>query len=98
MTLFPIRQASPGTRTVHSIPKPPPRNTRPKISRCCWPGRLKEMHNERHFDQLILIAPPAFLGLLRKHLHKPLDKLVKRTIHKDLSTAGIENIIDYIRA
>jgi protein required for attachment to host cells len=60
--------------------------------------RLKEMHNERHFDQLILIAPPAFLGLLRKHLHKPLDKLVERTVHKDLSTAAIDDIIDYIRA
>jgi protein required for attachment to host cells len=60
--------------------------------------RLKEMHNERHFDQLILIAPPAFLGLLRKNLHKPLDKLVERTIHKDLTTAGIDDIIDYIRA
>jgi protein required for attachment to host cells len=60
--------------------------------------RLKEMHNERHFDQLILIAPPAFLGLLRKHLHKPLDKLVERTIHKDLSTAAIDDIIDSIRA
>jgi protein required for attachment to host cells len=60
--------------------------------------RLKEMHNSRHFDQLILIAPPAFLGLLRGHLAKPLDKLVERTIHKDLTTAGIEDIIDYIRA
>ena len=60
--------------------------------------RLKEMHNEQHFDQLILIAPPAFLGLLRKNLHKSLDKLVERTIHKDLTTAGIDDIIDYIRA
>lgn len=60
--------------------------------------RLKEMHNDQHFDQLILIAPPAFLGLLRKNLQKPLDKLVERTIDKDLTTAGIEDIIDYIRA
>jgi protein required for attachment to host cells len=59
--------------------------------------RLKEMHNERHFDQLILIAPPAFLGLLRGHLHKPLDKLVERTIDKDLMTAGVDEIRDYIR-
>lgn len=60
--------------------------------------RLKEMHNELHFDQLILIAPPAFLGLLRKNLQKPLDKLVERTIDKDLTTADIDLIIDYIRA
>jgi len=60
--------------------------------------RLKEMHNELHFDQLIIIAPPAFLGLLRKNLRKPLDRLVERTIHKDLTTAGIDDIIEYIRA
>ncbi|MEE4146517.1 MAG: host attachment protein [Halieaceae bacterium] len=60
--------------------------------------RLKEMHNDQHFDQLILIAPPAFLGQLRGHLSKPLDKLVERSIHKDLTTSAIEEIIDYIRA
>lgn len=59
--------------------------------------RLKEMHNERHFDQLILIAPPAFLGLLRQALHKPLDQLVARTIDTDLSGATVEEIIASIR-
>ena len=60
--------------------------------------RLKQMHNERHFDQLFLIAPPKFLGLLRKSLHKTLDKLIDRTIDKDLTLAGIDEIITYIRA
>lgn len=60
--------------------------------------RLKEMHNKGHFDQLILIAPPAFLGLLRKSLHRSLEKLVPCTIDKDLTTAGIDDIIKYIRA
>jgi protein required for attachment to host cells len=60
--------------------------------------RLKEMHNEQHFERLILIAPPAFLGLLRGKLHKPLDKLVERSIDKDLTTAGIDDILNYIRA
>ncbi|WOJ93610.1 host attachment protein [Congregibacter variabilis] len=59
--------------------------------------RLKELHNERHFEQLILIAPPAFLGLLRKNLRKPLDKLIQRSIDKDLTTAGIEELLDYLR-
>jgi protein required for attachment to host cells len=61
-------------------------------------GRLKQMHNERHFEQLFLIGPPAFLGLLRKSLHKPLDKLVERTIDTDLTTATTGEIIDYIRS
>ncbi|MBM2830763.1 MAG: host cell attachment-required protein, partial [Gammaproteobacteria bacterium] len=39
---------------------------------------LKEIHNKRHFDELILVASPKFLGMLRNELHAPLDKLVTR--------------------
>ncbi len=59
---------------------------------------LKELHNQQHFDQLILIAPPGFLGLLRKELATPLDKLVSQSIDKDLTTATVEQIIDYIKS
>ena len=59
---------------------------------------LKELHNQQHFDQLILIAPPRFLGLLRKELASPLDKLVTRSIDKDLTTASVAQIIDYIKS
>ena len=59
---------------------------------------LKELHNQQHFDQLILIAPPRFLGLLRKELDTPLDKLVTQSIDKDLTTASLEEIIEYIQA
>ena len=59
---------------------------------------LKDLHNEQHFEQLVLVAPPRFLGLLRKELHKPLGQLVTRTIDKDLTTAGVEEILGYIRS
>ena len=59
---------------------------------------LKALHNEQNFKQLFLIAPPKFLGLLRKELHKPLDQLVERTIHKDLTTASVQDIIDCIKS
>ena len=58
---------------------------------------LKELHNQKHFDQLILIAPPKFLGYLRKELPEPLDKLVTKTIDKDLSLVGVEALIEYIK-
>jgi protein required for attachment to host cells len=61
-------------------------------------SHVKSLHNERHFDHLILIAPPHFLGLLRKELHKPLDQLIERTIHKDLTTASVKEIIEYIKS
>ena len=58
---------------------------------------LKDLHNQQHFDQLILIASPKFLGVLRKALPGPLDQLVTRSIDKDLTTASVEQIIDYIK-
>ncbi len=59
---------------------------------------LKAMHSEQHFDQLVLIASPKFLGLLRRELHAPLDRLVSRTIDKDLTTADVADIIDEIKS
>ena len=58
---------------------------------------LKALHNEQHFEQLILIASPRFLGLLRKALPGPLDQLVTLTIDKDLTTADVDTIVDYIK-
>lgn len=59
---------------------------------------LKELHNQQHYESLMLIAPPKFLGMLRKELPSPLDQLVTKTIHKDLTTASVEQIIDYIKS
>ena len=59
---------------------------------------LKELHNQRHFENLVLIAPPKFLGMLRNELLRPVDKLVTFTIDKDLSTASIESIIGHIKS
>ena len=58
---------------------------------------LKALHNEQHFEQLILIASPRFLGMLRKALPGPLEQLVTQTIDKDLTTADVDTIIDYIK-
>ena len=46
----------------------------------------------------MLIAPPKFLGMLRKELPRPLDQLVTKTIRKDLTRASVEQIIDYIKS
>lgn len=59
---------------------------------------LKQLHNQQHFEQLILIAPPGFLGMLRKELASPLDRLVSLSIDKDLTAATVEQIIDYIKS
>lgn len=59
---------------------------------------LKEMHNAQHFEQLMLVAPPRFLGMLRDKLPGPLGQLVEVTVDKDLTEASIEEIIDCIRS
>ena len=59
---------------------------------------LKDLHNAEHFDQLILVAPPRFLGLLRKQLPKPLDQLVEKSVDKNLTSSSREEIIDCIQS
>ena len=58
---------------------------------------LKDMHNEEHFESLVLVSPPKFLGLLRQHLPKPLDKLVTHSVDKDLTDCPVEEIVSHIR-
>ena len=58
---------------------------------------LKELYNQQHFEQLILIAPPKFLGMLRNALPGPLDQLVTLTIDKDLTNADADTLIEYIK-
>jgi len=57
---------------------------------------LKELYNQQHYEQLILIAPPKFLGLLRNELPGVLEKLVTRTINKDLTLSSVEELLDYL--
>ena len=59
---------------------------------------LKAMHNQQHYDALVLVAPPHFLGLLHKQLPNPLGKLVSQTVDKDLTDRSVEEIIDHIRS
>lgn len=46
--------------------------------------RLAQGQNERAFDELVLVAPPAFLGLLRNKLSKTLAESVALEIDKNL--------------
>lgn len=46
--------------------------------------RLEQGRTHGEFESLVLVAPPAFLGMLREHLSKPLMAMVSRQIHKNL--------------
>jgi protein required for attachment to host cells len=46
--------------------------------------RLERGRNTSEFDQLVMIAPPAFLGLLRSELSPGLSRMVAEEIDKNL--------------
>jgi len=58
---------------------------------------LKELHNRDHYKKLVLVSPPKFLGLIRRQLHGPLDKLVTKTINKELTLCSVDELIDQLK-
>jgi protein required for attachment to host cells len=60
---------------------------------------LDKARTAHRYDRLHLVAPPRFLGQLRKSLGKEVQKLVREELPKDLSwlnTRGLEQ--RYLRA
>jgi len=55
------------------------------------------MHSQKHFDELVLVAPPKFLGMLRDELQNPLDKLVTRTVDKDLTRLTVHELVEALK-
>ncbi|HEY8100211.1 MAG TPA: host attachment protein [Burkholderiaceae bacterium] len=58
---------------------------------------LDKARNEHRYDKLHVIAPPKFLGLLRKNLNKETQKLVGEEIVKDISWQGKHEIEAFVR-
>ena len=58
---------------------------------------LEQARNEHRYDRLYVVAPPKFLGLLRKNLSKEAEKLVVEEIVKDLSKLEQREIEDFLR-
>jgi protein required for attachment to host cells len=58
---------------------------------------LDKAHGEQAYDELVLIAPPKFLGALRKELSGEVEKLVADEIPKDLSWLDPRDIERHIR-
>ena len=48
--------------------------------------------NKHQFEKLVLIAPPEFLGLLRKDLSNPTKQRITREIGKDLTQRDATHI------
>ena len=57
-------------------------------------ARLKRGLDEKQCKRLVLVAPPAFLGMLRSHLDKQTLKSVAASLDNDLSRATPEEIFE----
>ena len=58
--------------------------------------KLRQARVQNQFDQLVLVAPPRFLGLLRSSLDGPTSQLVIGTIHKDLASSNEAELIQHL--
>ena len=66
---------------------------------CKQLGRyLEKARTDHRYDRLLLVAPPRFLGMMRKELGKEVEKLVEDSIDKDLFWFDAREIERYIKS
>jgi protein required for attachment to host cells len=56
---------------------------------------LEKARTDHRYDQLVLVAPPKFLGLMRKELGKEVEKLVLDEVPKDLAWFNARELENY---
>lgn len=59
-------------------------------------SRIEAGRNKGEFAKLILVAPPAFLGTLRKYLSTETSKLVTREVDKNLTHHSAETVREHL--
>jgi protein required for attachment to host cells len=59
---------------------------------------LEEAHNASKFEQLLIIAEPSFLGLLRIQLPEQIKKLVCFELDKNITTHSADDIRKHLPA
>ena len=56
---------------------------------------LEKARTDHRYDELVLVAPPKFLGALRQELGKEVEKLVADELPKDLSRFNVRELESY---
>ena len=57
---------------------------------------LKKRALRNDFDALVVVAPPKALGVLRKELHKEVEKRIVLTVNKEMTDRPIPDIEDLL--
>jgi len=58
---------------------------------------LDKARNDHRYEELYIVAPPRFLGLIRRDLSKEVGKLVKDELPKDISWLNARDIERYLK-
>lgn len=58
---------------------------------------ISQAHNKKNFHELILIAPPVFMGMINKHLGREVDKLVNIRIEKDYTSDSEKELVTHLQ-
>ena len=56
------------------------------------PSRLRKRALDNDFDALAIIAPPKVLGVLRKEIHKEVERRIVLTLNKEMTDRPIPDI------
>jgi len=59
---------------------------------------LDKARTQHRYDQLCLIAPPKFLGMVRQNLSKDAQRMIDKEISKDISWFNPRDIENYIKS
>jgi protein required for attachment to host cells len=59
---------------------------------------LEQKRNAQAFDQLVLVAPPAFLGELRSTMPKALSSMVTEELSKNLVAHSTQEVRDHLKS
>lgn len=57
---------------------------------------LEDAHNANRFEQLILVAGPSFLGMLRSHLPEQIKQLVRFELNKEITMLSAADIRQHL--
>jgi len=55
--------------------------------------KLDAARKDNQYRELIIAAPPAFLGLLKKHMNVDLSKKIFKTIEKDFTAHNEKDLV-----
>lgn len=58
---------------------------------------LKELHSKEPYEELVLVASPRFLGMLRNELHASIANLVSHTIDKELIHLSKDQLLEHLK-